>query len=263
MRTGRPGPFGDRRVVGEVVAAGRVSLLMRRQDRREGEALRRLRGKQPGPRHRASTDPSASARFSVSATGRAGRAPAPAAAAAITRSISAGSTKGRTASWMSTISGEAGASAASARRVESCRVAPPIDHREAVAASRRPRRTAPHRRRGSPRRSGRPARARERRRGCARSPAVRRSCDTAWARPRRAGALAAAGRHDDNADLRRDWLLHGGTHKDEPSRKTSAISPAGPCAAASGLHAAAFLRCTWHGNCLGIRQNSELPGFCA
>ena len=67
------------------------------------------------------------ARFNVSATGSAGTAAGCASSAARTRSMTAWSAKGRTASWMRTSPGAASSSSATRPfRTDSCRVAPPV-----------------------------------------------------------------------------------------------------------------------------------------
>ena len=67
------GPFGERGVVGEIVAARRRGLAMRVEQRREREGLRRLHRAQARARSTVpATWPSASTRLIVSVTARAG-----------------------------------------------------------------------------------------------------------------------------------------------------------------------------------------------
>ena len=90
------------------------------EDRIETKALRRLRAPKFIAGERAGH--AAGARIvKVSVTGRQGRAASCASRLAMTRVISAGSTKGRAASWISTRSGGLAASASSPERTESWR----------------------------------------------------------------------------------------------------------------------------------------------
>ena len=120
------GPFGQRGIVGEIVAARRGGAAMRGEQRREGEGLRRLHGAQIALRSSvAITRPSSSTCLTVSVTGSAGTAAPCVGAAAIARATSAAETNGRAASWTSTIRGRSAASASSPARTEAWRVAPP------------------------------------------------------------------------------------------------------------------------------------------
>ena len=106
QRHRQTGPFGNGGVVGEVRLAGSRRGLVRGQDFREAEALRRLCAPEAGPRRRfrrcGSWGP---ARFRVSATGRAAMAAGVSARASSTRSTISALTNGRTASWMTTRAG--------------------------------------------------------------------------------------------------------------------------------------------------------------
>ena len=100
------GPFGERGVVGEIVAAGRRGAAMRVEQRGEGEGLRGLHRAQAALRSSVSiTQPAASTVLTVSVTAMTGTA-APRFAPPRSRARSAPPTaNGRAASWTSTRSG--------------------------------------------------------------------------------------------------------------------------------------------------------------
>ena len=69
-----PGPFHQRRIVGEAVQRGCLGRLMRRQQRLEAEGLRRLDADELVARRRLGDMAAASMRLTVSVTGQAGMA---------------------------------------------------------------------------------------------------------------------------------------------------------------------------------------------
>src|SRR5262249_35492154 len=118
------GPFGERRVVGEVVAAGRGGAPMGVEQGPERKGLRRLH------RHQARTvERVGDAPGGVDLLDRVAHRPGPAARrsprARIARRIRAADADGRAASWTSTMSGWRPANASSPARTEPCRVSPP------------------------------------------------------------------------------------------------------------------------------------------
>ena len=112
----KPGPFGQRRIVGKILAAFAGGAPMRVEQRGEGEGLRRLHRAQRGAVERRATRLSASISFTVSVTGRAGIAAPLLPRAAIARPTSAAEVNGRAASWTSTIAGRGARAAPPARR---------------------------------------------------------------------------------------------------------------------------------------------------
>ena len=106
-----PVPFGDARIVGEGQRRILGRRAMRREDRVETEALRRLRAPKLGAIHRAGH---ATVRATLQRIGdrQAGQGARVARKPAITRPMRSASAKGRAASWIST---EDGASRAAKR----------------------------------------------------------------------------------------------------------------------------------------------------
>ncbi len=126
---GNSGPFGDRRVVGEIVQPFGLRPFMGVEDGLEGKALRRLRREKSRALDR--SDRPARHGWTAS-TCRIRRAPAARRChlpqASITLSTSSASRKGRTASWISTMSAlksEEPAARATSRPGASARHAPP------------------------------------------------------------------------------------------------------------------------------------------
>ena len=93
-----PGPFGERRIVGEIVAAGRRGAAMRLDDQIEGEGLRRLHHAQTAAIERFGHALGSSIFLTVSAMAMAGTAAPFFSAASIARVISAPLRNGRAAS---------------------------------------------------------------------------------------------------------------------------------------------------------------------
>ena len=180
---------------------------MRGEDRPERKALRRLRGIEAVARHRLSTR--CRRRRRASAYRRPARPAGPPGARrspAITRSISAASTNGRAASWISTFRGSWPRSAARPSRTESCRVAPPCTTitLAAVRADSSFEQIAVI---GVDGHDDRPDR-RMRQEGVERARDDRAAADAAvlLGPSRLAGAFAAAGRDDHHGDLCRRLL---------------------------------------------------------
>ena len=102
------GPFGQRGVVGEIVAALLGGAAMRVEQGGEGEGLRRLYQAQWSAIERFFDGAVGSTRLTVSVTGSAGMAAPVFSAAAIARAIRSALANGRAASWISTMSGVRG-----------------------------------------------------------------------------------------------------------------------------------------------------------
>ena len=98
------GPFGERGVVGEILAPCRRRAAMRGEDQIEGESLRRLHDAQPVAVERFG-DTRRIDRLDGVGDGDAGTAAPPAWPAAMARAIRAPVRNGRAASWMRTMSG--------------------------------------------------------------------------------------------------------------------------------------------------------------
>ncbi len=127
QRHRQPGPFGDGRVVGQIVAAGRGRGFVGGQNVREAKALRGLRPPKPGtPDGRGNASPGIRPLQGVGKRDRGDGARRVLQEPRSTRSMMSAVTNGRTPSWISTRSGACGASARRPLSTERCRVSPPV-----------------------------------------------------------------------------------------------------------------------------------------